>query len=75
MKEKCLSCGRYSVPTYRGSIFITLLLLCFAIIPGVIYELWRRHPGKVCRHCGAQNFQIENESSSPLKNQNKHTES
>ncbi|WP_171488556.1 hypothetical protein [Acinetobacter defluvii] len=59
--------------TYRGSIFITLLLLCFAIIPGVIYELWRRHLGKVCRHCGAQNFYILNESLSALKNQNKDT--
>lgn len=73
MKEKCLSCGHYSVPTYRGSIFITLLLLCFAIIPGIIYEMWRRHAGKICRYCGQQNFQKFNESANTHinKRQNK----
>lgn len=64
-KEKCLSCGHYSVPTFRGNILLTLLLLCFAIIPGVIYEMWRRQGGKRCRYCSQQNFQHSNRNSIP----------
>ena len=53
----CPNCGKKSpvTPQVRGKLWITLVLLCFFIVPGVLYEIWRM-AGKVvtCPECGKQ---------------------
>lgn len=43
--------GQTQVP---GSLLITLILLLFMIIPGVIYEIWRMSAKRRCPSCGGQ---------------------
>jgi flagellar basal body-associated protein FliL len=55
----CLSCGFIGYPESKkmGTVLITIVLLCFFILPGLIYMLWRgssRH--NVCPSCGATNL-------------------
>ncbi len=51
-KKLCLHCGSQSNGTVRGSLVITLILLCFWLIPGIIYEMWRGAAGRtVCPTC------------------------
>lgn len=54
MKIICKSCGHVgnSVTVLKGSGFITFLLLCCAIVPGLIYMVWRRTgPLASCLKC------------------------
>ena len=48
----CLSCGHTGLGKYRGSLMVTLVLLCFAIVPGLLYEFWRMWYGDAkCGNC------------------------
>lgn len=49
----CTNCGNLDEGQVGGSIFITLLLLLFYIIPGLIYEIWRTSKKRLaCKKCG-----------------------
>jgi len=55
----CANCGTRAVPTRHiaGSGLVTLFLLFLAIIPGIIYESWRRNASyEACPRCGAKNM-------------------
>ncbi|HUY62226.1 MAG TPA: hypothetical protein VMV50_00300 [Candidatus Paceibacterota bacterium] len=55
----CTNCGHVGSPKEEipGSIWITLILLCFFILPGIIYEIWRNSgTKKVCKLCGNANL-------------------
>lgn len=40
----------------RGSVLITILLLCFFLIPGIVYMIYRNHTkGTQCEHCHSKN--------------------
>ncbi len=55
---ECLNCGHVGATKLRGSTFITLILLLFYIIPGIIYMVWRRGGGGVCSACGSHNTRL-----------------
>lgn len=48
----CNNCGSTSNPKVAGSIIITLILVWFAVVPAIIYEIWRGK-NKRCRQCGS----------------------
>lgn len=48
----CGNCSSTTTPTVAGSIIITLILIWFAVIPAIIYEIWRAK-NKRCRQCGS----------------------
>lgn len=48
----CSNCGSTSNPKRAGSIIITLILVWFAVIPAIIYEIWRSK-NKRCGQCGS----------------------
>ncbi|WP_201619022.1 hypothetical protein [Psychrobacter maritimus] len=48
----CNNCGSTTNPKVAGSIIITLILIWFAVIPAIIYEIWRAK-NKRCRQCGS----------------------
>jgi ribosomal protein S27AE len=53
MTKYCPNCGHVGKATYNGSLLITLILLCFYILPGLVYEIWRCSKGRVkCPSCG-----------------------
>ena len=52
--QNCQAVSRVELKA-RGSCLVTLVLLCLAIVPGIIYEVWREYyAGKeaVCPKCG-----------------------
>lgn len=51
-KVYCNNCGSTSNPTVAGSIIITFILIWFAFVPAIIYEVWRAK-NKRCRQCGS----------------------
>ena len=51
-KVYCGNCGSTTHPKIAGSIIITLILLFCAIVPGLIYQIWRGK-NKRCRKCGS----------------------
>lgn len=55
---ECLACGHVGKTKTKGSFFITFILLWFAILPGVLYEIWRRSGVKVCSACGSSNVRL-----------------
>lgn len=54
---ECIACGHVGATKLRGSTFITIILLFFYIIPGIIYMAWRRGGG-VCSACGSSNVKL-----------------
>jgi hypothetical protein len=55
----CTQCGSVTSPKrfVPGSIVITLILLVFFVIPGLIYEIWRHSSAyNVCQRCGSRNL-------------------
>lgn len=56
MANKCVSCnncGHTGWSKNRGNFLITIVLLIFFFVPGVIYEIWRRTGLGVCENCGS----------------------
>lgn len=56
MANKCISCnncGHTGWSKNRGSFLITIVLMFFFFIPGVIYEIWRRSGLGVCENCSS----------------------
>lgn len=51
-KFYCNNCNSVTTPKPSGSVIITLILLLFYIIPGIIYEIWRGK-NKRCGLCGS----------------------
>jgi hypothetical protein len=49
----CTACGYEGPGEKKGSILVTLLLLCVWIVPGIIYEVWRCSGQKQCPSCKA----------------------
>jgi hypothetical protein len=54
----CASCGENGVPKHKktGSFGVTLILLFFMVIPGVIYEMMVRKRIAICHKCGSQDL-------------------
>lgn len=48
----CSNCKSVTIPKPSGSVIITLILILFYIIPGIIYEIWRGK-NKRCGQCGS----------------------
>ncbi len=55
---ECIACGHVGEPKTKGSFVITIILLLFGFIPGLLYEVWRRSGGKVCSACGGHNVRL-----------------
>lgn len=55
---ECIACGHVGVPKTKGSFAITIVLLFFGFIPGLLYEVWRRSGGKVCGACGSHSVKL-----------------
>ncbi len=56
MEIICRNCGHVGEPerSNRGHVLITIVLLCFFVIPGIIYAIWRRSdPHMRCERCGS----------------------
>ena len=56
MANKCISCnscGHTGWSKNRGNFLITIVLMFFFFIPGVIYEIWRRSGLGICESCGS----------------------
>lgn len=56
MANKCISCnncGHTGWSKNRGNFLITIVLMIFFFIPGVIYEIWRRSGLGACENCGS----------------------
>ena len=52
----CRNCKRCDVSKPKGTIWITLILLLFYIVPGIIYEIWRNSGLGVCKSCGSEDL-------------------
>ena len=51
----CGNCGNVSAEARkpkRGSTLLEILLWCCAILPGVVYSIWRRNGKLNCPFCG-----------------------
>lgn len=47
----CNNCGHIGWSKPKGSVWITLVLAFFFIVPAIIYEIWRRSGNGVCETC------------------------
>lgn len=61
----CTQCGFLGLPSWKvpGSTAITLILVWFAVVPAIIYSIWRnsnRFPA--CPQCGAPRSMIPSDS-------------
>ena len=54
-KVYCNQCRAVTKPKLKGSGWITIILLLFYIIPGLIYMVWRRSGLGVCGNCNSSN--------------------
>ena len=55
----CIQCGAVTTPKQvtPGTWMITVVLLLFFVVPGIIYMLWRHSSSyAACRNCGAKNL-------------------
>ena len=50
--NNCKQCGESKL---KGSTGITVILILFYIIPGIIYMIWRRSGLGICKFCGSSN--------------------
>ena len=49
---ECNTCNRVGKSELKGSFLISFILFWFfAVIPGIIYMVWRRSGLGICRHC------------------------
>ncbi len=71
MKVRCTACGHVGEPQLKGSIVITVILLFFGFIPGVLYEVWRRSSAKVCQNCG--HILVNNQDTRPVGKTSRNT--
>jgi hypothetical protein len=55
---ECIACGHVGTTKTKGSVLITIFLLFWGVIPGIIYEVWRRTGSKVCSACGSSNVKL-----------------
>jgi len=55
---QCLVCGHVGKTKTKGSFAVTIILLFIGLLPGIIYEIWRRSGGKVCSACGSHNITL-----------------
>jgi hypothetical protein len=61
-QKVCKDCWTISNPTknkkLRGSPWITLILILFFIVPGIIYMIWRRGDigNEICAKCRSKNL-------------------
>ena len=55
---ECIACGHVGQPKTKGSFAITIILLFIGLLPGIIYEIWRRSGGKVCSACGSHGVRL-----------------
>lgn len=53
---KCNNCGSVSKSKLKGSGWITLILILFYIVPGIIYMIWRRSGLGICGICKSPNI-------------------
>lgn len=54
----CADCGTYERPvrSVKGSLLIEIILWLCAIVPGLIYSIWRHSTSApMCRACGSRN--------------------
>lgn len=55
----CSQCGSVTSPkrVTPGTMWITLVLLLCAVVPGIVYWIWRHTSTyAVCRKCGSKNL-------------------
>jgi hypothetical protein len=55
----CTQCGSVTSPrrVMPGSILITVVLICFFVVPGIVYWLWRHTSTYlVCGKCGSRSI-------------------
>jgi len=53
-EKYCPSCGNVAAPksVTPGSVLLEIMLWLFALLPGLIYSIWRRSQQRiVCPHC------------------------
>lgn len=56
--NNCKQCGESKL---KGSTWITVVLILFYIIPGVIYMIWRRSGLGICKFCASNNVIPDNQ--------------
>lgn len=70
MKVICRNCGlvAHSQRRLKGNVLITLILLLCAIVPGIIYMIWRRSGLKnSCFKCASENvFPVDSDAAVEL---------
>jgi hypothetical protein len=60
----CNNCGHTGWSKTKGSIWITLVLAFFFLVPAIIYEIWRRSGLGVCENCGSSSLTPSNKCES-----------
>lgn len=63
----CRNCQKCTISKPHGSGWITLILLLFYIVPGIIYEIWRNAGMGVCGSCGNSDILLERDK--PIQQQ------
>lgn len=66
---ECVACGHVGEPQFKGSIWITIILLFVFFPAAIVYEIWRRSGDKVCDDCGNSNIQAYRPNQSSSQNQ------
>lgn len=67
---ECLACKKIGKSELKGSFLISFILFWFlAIIPGVIYMIWRRSGLGLCKACHSDNVVPYNSSNRKIIDQ------